>query len=655
MSAPLGGRYVPGARLGGGGVAEVCAATDRQTGAVVAVKWLLPQLAEDARARRRFLREAALLRALAHPNVLPVLDEGEAEGRPFLVLPLAAGGDLRGRLRRGALGWPGALPLARALAHAHAAGVVHGDLKPENVLLVSPDGPVREEDVRLADFGLARAQGLASLTGSTLLWGSPAYLAPERFARGKMDPRGDLYALGVVLFEAVTGRLPWTGKAPLSRLAEDARGVHGAPPPTGHAGLDAVLAALLAADPADRPPSAEALLDLLEAPEANALVPTEPCLRCGRPRPTEAPLCVHCGARSLDLDHIPGGPWRIWLLSIDEDPRTMTTLHRLMEGLTGRTDLRLTFLTGDERLYSAEERERLTKLPAMLFSDLDEPTARRLETLFLQGGLNVVASRTIGLRHVRRMGKTWVWQVGVAVLPLAAVGYRQPQVAAALVGMSVVVGTGVALFYRRRLLATRALFRLREGEVWAPAGGLLDEALAAAAALQAPDVRRLLLEVVVGVCRLLRRAEGDRRDGAALASRFAALLTEALGRARRLDALDQALGATSESDLARALAQGRSPPARGGPARSGRARGGALCARGDDRKPARPRAGAGPAHDGALRAARPHADAGPPRGAARGAGRRATPARGGRLQSRGCARPPAPLTGSTDGRCAGWS
>jgi serine/threonine protein kinase len=184
------GRFELVEPLGTGGVAEVWRGRDVASGGELAVKRLLPQFAGDRQVHRRFLREAEVARRLDHPNIVRALEGGEVDGRPYLAMEWVAGEDLGRRLEReGRLApdesWRIALAVARALAHAHARGVVHRDVKPQNVLLGG-------DAVKLTDFGLARVETLASLTGSSLLWGSPEYMAPEhRSADRSLQPRGD--------------------------------------------------------------------------------------------------------------------------------------------------------------------------------------------------------------------------------------------------------------------------------------------------------------------------------------------------------------------------------------------------------------------------------------------------------------------------------
>jgi serine/threonine protein kinase len=208
----LDGRYQIGGELGRGGMAIVHRAVHLPDGRDVAIKLLLPTVASQLGVER-FLREIALAGSLRHPNILEVLDAGEADGLPYYTMPFIAGPTLRQRLADPA-GMPviEALSLgaqvAEALDHAHGADVLHRDIKPENLLL---DGA----RVLVTDFGVGKALTLAggsSLTETGFIVGTPAYMSPEQAAGDPvLDGRSDLYSLGVVLYEMLTGRLPFAG------------------------------------------------------------------------------------------------------------------------------------------------------------------------------------------------------------------------------------------------------------------------------------------------------------------------------------------------------------------------------------------------------------------------------------------------------------
>jgi eukaryotic-like serine/threonine-protein kinase len=216
----VGGRYVLRGVLGRGGMATVHRARDEVLDRDVAVKLLHAHLASDPAFLDRFRREARAAAALSHPNVVAVHDWGETEDGPFLVLQLIDGPSLRGVLRhRRRLHAEEAVsvlgPAAAGLGAAHTAGLVHRDVKPENLLL-GLDGTVR-----VTDFGLARAAASATSTfGTDVLVGSPHYLSPEAVRGQPLDPTADVYALGVVLFEVLTGRPPFEADSPFATAVQ---------------------------------------------------------------------------------------------------------------------------------------------------------------------------------------------------------------------------------------------------------------------------------------------------------------------------------------------------------------------------------------------------------------------------------------------------
>src|SRR5919206_2030600 len=257
------GRYAVAARIARGGMATVYLALDRRLHREVALKVMHAHLGDDPQFRARFIREARAAARLSHPGVVAVFDQGEDHGLLYLAMEY-----LEGRTLRTVLGELGVLtpgealdviePVLDALGAAHAAGIVHRDVKPENVILTD-DGRVK-----VADFGLARAASSVASTSGVLM-GTAAYLAPELIAHGLADARGDVYAVGVMLFEMLTGRLPFSGDVPL-RVAY--RHVHEdvPPPSTVVPGLpeplDVLVTAATARDPRRRPPDAAALLTL---------------------------------------------------------------------------------------------------------------------------------------------------------------------------------------------------------------------------------------------------------------------------------------------------------------------------------------------------------------------------------------------------------
>jgi hypothetical protein len=256
------GQYEIVERLGGGGMAVVYRAVQQPLGREVALKALSSELFQDDGFVKRFETEAKTLAKLDHPNILPIYDFEMNDGVAYLTMPLIRGGTLRDVLNRGALdtltAWRYLREIGDGLQHAHDAGIVHRDLKPTNVL-IHADGRAM-----LADFGLARGAGQPThLTTIGLAIGTPGYMAPEQVMGHDVDKRADIYAMGVLTFEMLTGRLPFIG----SNRMEVAYSTVNAPIPSAAKlnaalpdELDQLLAKVLAKDPAQRPQTVRDLL-----------------------------------------------------------------------------------------------------------------------------------------------------------------------------------------------------------------------------------------------------------------------------------------------------------------------------------------------------------------------------------------------------------
>jgi eukaryotic-like serine/threonine-protein kinase len=265
VGALLSGRYRVTARLGAGGMATIYRATDESLERDVAIKVLHPHLADDESLLKRFRAEARAAAGLLHPNIVNVFDQGVA-GLPFIVMEYVDGPSLRDVLtQRGRLTPAEVLaiaePVGRALARAHAAGVIHRDVKPENVLIASDGTP------KVADFGIARAIAETSHTATGTLVGSVHYMPPELMGGVEATARSDQYSFGVMLFELLTGRKPLPAETPMAvvmrhtkeRIPSVRDFVHDAP-----AALDTVIGKATAVKPDKRYPDMLAVVSALD-------------------------------------------------------------------------------------------------------------------------------------------------------------------------------------------------------------------------------------------------------------------------------------------------------------------------------------------------------------------------------------------------------
>src|ERR687893_76695 len=303
--APIDGRYRLGALLGAGGMGRVYRAFDARLKREVALKALAEHYAQAPEFVERFKREVRSVASLNHPNIIRVFDSGEDEaGSPYMAMELAAGGTLKDRIRS-----TGPLPpreatrivlqVADALGAAHEAGIVHRDVKPENVLLTEGG------DVKVADFGIARATEATAMTHTSMILGTAPYLSPEQ-ARGEpVGPSSDLYSLGVVLYESLTGRTPFGTGEHLNPLAIAMKHCN-EPAPSPRAenrkvpeALELITLTLMRKRPEERHPDAAALVaDLVAFLE-------------GRDLPSAASLRVTSspeGARTNVLRRPPAAP-----------------------------------------------------------------------------------------------------------------------------------------------------------------------------------------------------------------------------------------------------------------------------------------------------------------------------------------------------------
>ena len=271
-------RYREPERIGHGGMGDIYRVTDSLLGREVAIKLLAERYAEDDSVRQRFTREAlAAARLSGEPNIVTIFDVGEHESRPYIVMEYLGGGSLDDVLRREGAQAPQQVftwleQAGRALDTAHARGVVHRDVKPANLLLD------RERNVHVADFGIASAAGMDSLTMTGTVLGTAGYLSPEQAQGDRATPASDRYALGIVAFELLTGSRPFEADSPTAEAAAHVN----APVPSVSARadvpreLDPCFARALAKDPAERFGSCADLVAALRAAYADAAGQTRP-------------------------------------------------------------------------------------------------------------------------------------------------------------------------------------------------------------------------------------------------------------------------------------------------------------------------------------------------------------------------------------------
>ncbi len=262
------GRYRLLHRIGAGGMADVWAADDQMLDRRVALKFLLPRYTEDQQFVERFRREAAAAAGLQHPNVVSVYDRGEHEGVPFIAMEYVEGASLKDLIERG-LSVGEAIEITRqvlaGVRFAHSKSIIHRDLKPQNILV---DGEGR---ARVADFGIARA-GASEITQTGSVLGTAQYLSPEQAQGLPVTAASDLYSVGAMLYECLTGQVPFDADTPvavaLKQVSEQPRPPSQLNPQVSPA-LDAIVLRALAKDPENRFNSADEFLRALDSAEAD--------------------------------------------------------------------------------------------------------------------------------------------------------------------------------------------------------------------------------------------------------------------------------------------------------------------------------------------------------------------------------------------------
>lgn len=368
--------------MGAGGVGTVWRANDRASGKVVALKVLHPHLRSDPIVCLRFRREVEIAQSLRHGNLVSAYELFEDDGALSFSMEL-----LEGRTLKEEVLAKGPLPIERAvaicrqclagLAAAHAGGVIHRDFKPQNVFLCDSG------EVKLLDFGFARVANAAGLTTKSLVLCTPDYAAPEVIGGNAVDGRADLYGLGVTLFEALTGQLPFRGATPFELLR---RHLESAPPsprqlrPEIPPALEAVVLRLLEKSPEARFPTCEAALAALEQPAPTAALsarhaPVSACPACGEPRETAWPLCPACGAS--ERGHT-AGEWMV-VLTRASGPEAPGALLEVVRSLGAEP----------KRALAKRSPKIVKDLPRLVFKHVSEPLARLVRDRCLARDLQV--------------------------------------------------------------------------------------------------------------------------------------------------------------------------------------------------------------------------------------------------------------------------
>ncbi|MEZ4450924.1 MAG: serine/threonine-protein kinase [Nannocystaceae bacterium] len=568
-------RYRLGEVLGKGALATVVA-LDGPDGRRRAGKILHESQSQDPDSVARFLQEAALLRRLDHPNLVQVIETVQVGGRPMLVMELVEGPTLAKRIAQAApLGEAELLAIGRGiaagLAHAHAAGVIHRDLKPGNILLArdarstddaastspSPSSTSSTNATpmtpKIGDFGMARASSLAGIEHQAMtVVGTPDYMAPESLDPLAVDLRSDLYALGCILYEMATGRPPYDAATPLGLLHQH----RSAPIPTIPEGLSlgtrTLITELLAKSPGDRPQAAATvarrLAELAEGAPGRALARVDEagrarCHTCGEPLLPGLALCLACGEATVTLGRgasmvMVVGPGAIG------DKLDVQIRDRLCAWIRANPGL---------HLDAAPLAKNIPRVPFTLCRRVDQTGAEATVAALGRLGIEAVARRggALGDRRMRKKAGTLSLRT-MAILAASGGAFANKAI---FVLPFAIVAAMIAGLYAAVRTTTKALPRAHAA-IAPPIVNALVKVERVAPAIQAERHRHALRAVVLRVLALAEaRGPGVQADPE-LAQELAQAVDAAVATAGRLDALDaelDRLDVRSASDEVRAL------------------------------------------------------------------------------------------------------
>jgi eukaryotic-like serine/threonine-protein kinase len=376
------GRYLVERLLGSGGMAQVYLVHDEVLDRQVALKILRDQYAEDEEFVERFRREARSAASLSHPNIVSIYDQGRSEeGAYYIAMEYVPGGTLKERIRREGALTPGAaavvaLQIADALSEAHEKGVIHRDIKPQNVLVTE------KGNVKVTDFGIARAAASASsgATATGTVLGTVDYMSPEQARAKSVGTQSDLYSLGVVLYEMLTGKLPYEAESPIGTAMKHATEPIRSPRevnPSVPDPLAILTTKLLAKNPEDRYASAAALSDDLERVRSDlspAAADTQKAETITVPLP---PLSSDRGERTkrtavqpppvAATPKVPGGPRR-------RRGRLLAELFALLVVVILLGGLVWALARGDEERSGTEDAQdsRMVQVPDLVYAEMAE-------------------------------------------------------------------------------------------------------------------------------------------------------------------------------------------------------------------------------------------------------------------------------------------